>query len=133
MLSTAEKQRIISMIEQRLRACPEILFAYVHGSFVKGDGFRDVDVGIYTRAGISLEDELDLTHELSTCAGGDVDLSVLNAAPLPFQMTVLRDGKLLFSCDEGLRTRFIERVSRRFREYSHLRNAFLGIDGLRPE
>jgi len=132
-LTPKEKERAHSILTEELEKRPEILFAYVHGSFVKGDAARDVDVGIYTLGPMGMEYEQDLAYDLSARVGMDVDLKGLNDAPLPFQMAVVRDGRLLFSRDDRRRTDFIEEVSRRYPEYAHFRNAFLGIDGLRSE
>ena len=129
----SRKEELASAIREELLRRPEVLFAYLHGSFVKEEEFRDIDVAIYLAGPRDLNYELDLSHELSRRTGMEVDLKAIQDAPLPFQMAVLRDGLLLFSRDEETRTDFIERTSRRYPEYAHFRNVFLGIDGVRRQ
>jgi len=129
----SKREELVSAFREELSRRPEILFAYLHGSFVKGEEFRDIDVAVYLAAPQDLAYELDLSHALRRRAGMEVDLKAIQDAPLAFQMAVLRDGLLLFSRDEEVRTDFIERTSRRYPEYAHFRNVFLGIDGVRRQ
>ncbi|MBI4603020.1 MAG: nucleotidyltransferase domain-containing protein [Planctomycetes bacterium] len=132
-LGEAEAHRVHAALREGLERCPEVVFAYLHGSFARGEPFRDADVAVYCARPLRLEDQLDLGHALSQAAGLDVDLQLLDRAPVDFQMAVLRDGKLLLSRDDELRADFIDRVSRLFPEHAHFRNVYLGIDGLRRE
>jgi hypothetical protein len=127
--SADERRRLEKRIRGRLSQEAGILFAYLHGSFVTGESFRDIDVGIYTRAGESFSYESDLSCELSQSTGNEVEVRVINRAPVAFQMAVLRDGELLFSADEDVRTDFIEATGRRYREYAHFRNIFMEAIG----
>ena len=54
------------IIRGELKKHREILFAYLHGSFVKKDTFRDIDVAIYLeKMPVSiLEYELEMETEL---------------------------------------------------------------------
>ena len=72
-----------------------------------------------------------MSAELTSATGFEVEVKVINDAPVAFQMTVLMDGVLLFSRNEVKRTDFIEDVGRRYIEYAHFRNIFLGEDGVR--
>ncbi len=132
-LDAAKREQLLALVREELLRRPEILFAYVHGSFVKEKEFRDIDVGIYLTAPQGVLFDADLSHELSRLAEVEVDVKAIQAAPLPFQMAVVRDGMLLFSRDDELRTDFIERVSKKYPEYAHFRNLFLGIDGVRRQ
>lgn len=127
--SADERERLAKAIEDRLSREPGIIFAYLHGSFVTGGSFRDIDAGIYTRDAKGLSLESDLSYELSRATGHEVEVKVINDAPVAFQMAVLRDGKLLFSIDDDARTDFIEDVGRRYREYAHFRNIFMEAVG----
>ncbi|MBI4584897.1 MAG: nucleotidyltransferase domain-containing protein [Planctomycetes bacterium] len=121
----------MAILREELNRQPEIVFAYAHGSFVKEEKFRDLDVGIYLHETQGIFYESDLSYRLTRRLGVEVEVREIQEAPLAFQMAVLRDGKLLFSRDEELRTDFIERVSKRYPEYAHFRNLFLGIEGVR--
>ncbi len=117
------------MIEARLSREPDIVFAYLHGSFMSGESFRDVDIGVYTRSGKDFSFESDLSYELSRATGFEIDMKIINEAPVAFQMAVLRDGKLILSNNDDVRTDFIEDVGRRYREYAHFRNIFMEAVG----
>jgi hypothetical protein len=76
---------------------------------------------------------MDVAALLRRETGFEVDVTVMNHAPVALQFAILRDGLLLFSKDEALRTALIERVSRQYREYTHFRDLFLGVAGVRSE
>jgi predicted nucleotidyltransferase len=126
---TEEKERLMNVIAARLSLEQDILFTYVHGSFINADSFRDIDIGIYTRVRKDFIFESELSHMLSRVTGLEVEVRVINKATVAFQMAVLRDGKLLFSADDDIRSDFIEKVGRRYRDYSHFRNIFMEAIG----
>jgi hypothetical protein len=88
---------------------------------------RDLDVALYTTEG------KDFLFATDRDTGFEVDVTVMNHAPVALQFAILRDGLLLFSKDEALRMALIERVSRQYREYTHFRDLFLGVAGARSE
>jgi len=127
-----EKERLLGFIREILSSRNDkIIFAYVHGSFIKSKTFRDIDVGLFVEGKGDFYLESDISAELTAAVGFEVEVKVLNDAPVPFQMAVLRDGILLFSRDEMRRGAFIEKTGRLYMEYSHFRNIFLEIDGVR--
>lgn len=130
-LPPEEKERLVGILREELAGRRDVAFAYVHGSFVRSEAFRDIDVAVEAPGADAFDFETELEEELSHRTGFDVDVQALEGAPLGFQMAVLRDGRLLCSRDEPLRLEMIDRVSRLHRDYAHLRNVFLGIDGLR--
>jgi predicted nucleotidyltransferase len=99
-----------------LRAHPEIVFAYLHGSFLTGNQPRDVDLAVF--AGTSTFQALEQTHqvamelaiplemEIQEAIGLPVDLQVLNQAPLEFRCRVVDFGQLLLDRDPTLREDF---------------------------
>jgi len=44
-----EKEIIFNLIKEILTQDRRLVFAYVYGSFVKEETFRDVDIGIYVK------------------------------------------------------------------------------------
>jgi predicted nucleotidyltransferase len=116
-----------------LRSClldhPEILFAYVFGSFAEGLPCRDIDVGVFVDAaklnGLdSFDFETRLSLELSRAAGLPVDLRVINSAPVGFQHSVLQ-GEVLVVRDEARLGDFIEFVSAEYMDFAWLGREFL--------
>lgn len=130
-ISRRQREALIATLRDELSSHGEIDFAYVYGSFARGEPFRDVDIGVFTSRTEDIFYELDLGHELSRKLGVPVDLKVINEAPVALQMAVFRDGQVLLSRDDDRRKDLMERVGRRYREYAHFRNLDLGIDGLR--
>ena len=125
------RNKLILVIKDLLFSMDILLFAYVHGSFVKSSRFRDIDIAAFTEGKTDFIFESDLSARLTKDVGFVVEVKMINEAPLPFQMAVIRDGALLFSRDEKIRADFIESIGKRYREYAHFRNIFLGIDGVR--
>lgn len=87
-----------------LRAREEVVFAYLHGSFITEEAFRDVDLALYvaTKPGwdMSLRRyEIDIGVELTSKMRAPIDVRVLNDAPLAFRYHVLK-GRLLFTRDD---------------------------------
>lgn len=128
-LNTQQKRFVERKISKVLSTQPHVLFAYLFGSFLKGGPFRDIDVSLYMRDKYGFEAEYALSSLLSEALELEVEVKILNNAPVYIQGRVLNEGKLLFSRDEDKRIQFIEKVSRKYREYVHFRNIYLGIEG----
>jgi len=95
---------------------PQVIAAYLFGSYAGGrpTPLSDVDVGILLVENLpdmeSFKIEMNLLGELQKVLGTDnIDLVVLNKAPLPIQYHATC-GKLLFSTDNEKRTEFVEYV-----------------------
>ncbi len=116
----AEREAIVDALAVALRAEPDVVFAYVHGSFVTERPFRDVDVGVHLapEAEGGWERQMRLAETLEEAVASSpglgaalpVDVRVLNRAPLGFCYQVLRRGELVFSRDEALRVRWVARI-----------------------
>jgi len=116
------RERIADFLQKR----PEIIFAYLYGSFLKGD-FRDIDVAIYLTE-ISkkeaLEYELNLESELSKLTGYWADARILNHAQLSFRFSVIKNGTLLFSKDERIRCDFECLTIVEYHDFDFLRSVY---------
>ncbi|MDW8290368.1 MAG: nucleotidyltransferase domain-containing protein [Armatimonadota bacterium] len=113
-LAPAEKERARERIRAALQAHDEILFAYLHGSFLLDVPFEDVDIAVYLRERApELQDSLryafQLADALESQLGLPVDVQVLNRAPRGMQFTATT-GELLLCRDEEFRCLFLERL-----------------------
>lgn len=117
-----------SLLEHRLREIlaprPEIIFAFLFGSYARGtaNNLSDIDIAIYV-------DEThmpppgpygytsNLTVELKRQLKRNVDVIILNEAPLVLRFHILQDGKLLFCHDPLARIRFHEKTVRDFLDF----------------
>jgi predicted nucleotidyltransferase len=100
----APAETTLAALREVLARRPEILEAYVFGSFARGEAqpHSDLDVAVYLASpsteglGADAEIAADLMHAL----GSDrVDVVVLNQAPPLLYHRVLRDGVRLFARD----------------------------------
>lgn len=107
------RQVISDVIATELNSRPEVIFAYLYGSFVESGAFHDVDVGVYVKGlepGSETRFALDTGQRLSERLRLPVDVRPLNAAPVSFLFHVLK-GHLLVNRDDVLLTDLMERVA----------------------
>jgi hypothetical protein len=128
-LDREQRIQISAILQERLSQKPEIVFAYIHGSFEENLSFRDIDIALYLNNAAAFDFESDLSYELTRFAGYEVEVRIMNKAPVEFQMAVLQKGRILFSRDEDKRTGFIYDVGKRYKEYAHFRNIFMEAIG----
>lgn len=90
----------------------DIVCAYLFGSAIKGTaGPRsDVDVAVLLRDGLSpeemFEQRLQLLVDLGAFSDREVDVVILNTAPLLLQQQVLKYGRVIYERDPLARIRF---------------------------
>lgn len=96
---------------------PELSLVYLCGSYAKGKAWFGSDLDIAVLFGDEIREEDYADYRL--CYIGevgdlldfeDVDVQVLNGAPVEFQYQVIKDGKLLYARSEGERVRFESEV-----------------------
>lgn len=109
-INNYEKEKIFEAIKYFLTSMPEIIFAYVHGSFTEQKGFGDIDIAVYLKEE-NLNDkiinyEIELEIKLEEKLKYPVDVRVLNTAPLSFQYHTIKSGVLLFEKDGDIRVEF---------------------------
>jgi|GEM_PF-530771 len=126
----AMESLLLKKLRERLSQEKRIVFSYIFGSFARGEPFRDIDLAIYTKGRKELSWRIELTGELTTITGFPVEIITLNDALISIQMRVVEEGIVLTSRDEDIRTDFIEKTGKKYREYCHFRNLFLGIEGI---
>jgi uncharacterized protein len=105
-------QHLVDVLAAALSDGPEgLVCAYLFGSHARGDALSgsDVDVAVLfeedpprTLDGL----HLDLADDLAGAVGWQVDLVVLNRAPVDLIHRILRDGLLLLDLDPAARIRF---------------------------
>ena len=121
-LSAEQKLKLLERLRERFEGVSGVVFAYVYGSFVERDSFRDLDVGVWIRSvGDAFYYTVDFSAKLEVEMGVPVDVQVLNEAPLPFKHYVFTRGRLLFSKDENLRLRLVDEVARQYMDLKQLK------------
>jgi len=116
------KQRLVARLSHALAPREEILEAYLFGSHARGQAGSnsDIDVAVYIDKAVADEGpwgypaELT-THLMAALGSDDVDVVVLNQAPILLYHRVLRDGVRLLSRDlRATTSRAGEALSRYF-------------------
>jgi predicted nucleotidyltransferase len=124
------RKRFIAAVKNVLEQDQRLVFAYTYESFVRGEAFRDVHVGVYlcdsaeNPFGVSFDVKERISRSLC-CSGIDAepdlfDVKILNDAPFTFLKRVFVEGILLLDRDRDLRTDLIEHVSVKYRECAGL-------------
>lgn len=105
-------------VKKFLAASPAIIFAYLFGSLAKerATPLSDVDIAVYLResADTLREREEILGNLIEIFRTDEIDLVILNTAPLPLTARIIANKKLLADKEPFLRHKF---ESLRLREY----------------
>ena len=118
-----------SVLERLRAAAPEafagqpVAFAYLFGSHATGTATdrSDVDVAVHLTPDTDVDTlalRLRLAGRLEQVAGvADVEVVVLDEAPLSLAGRVQEHGQVFFSRDEVLRVRYASLTSRRYHDF----------------
>lgn len=109
-----KKEKTVQKLKTFLSEEKEIVFAYLHGSFLNEDEFNDVDIVLYLDEKIlkkinPVDFEISLSLRLEKYLKVPVDVKILNCAPLSFRYHATR-RYLLFSRDDLIREEFLVRT-----------------------
>ncbi len=127
-LDDSEKKKISENLTNVLKDKKSILFAYLHGSFLE-ESFRDVDLAIYIQTTLNkkeaLQLELKLERELEEDIKLPTDVRILNYSPLSFRYNVFKDGKLILTRNEDLRSEFESLSIREYLDFNFYRKRYM--------
>ena len=125
-VNDVDRERIIGQLRRCLTGREDLLLGYLYGSFLRHDGFRDIDIGLL----VSGEREpyesyryaMGIASDLERCITPryEIDLRILNDAPVEFQYEVVRTGRLLVARDEPTRIDFEAGVIAKFLDLKYL-------------
>ena len=108
--------------EAYLKSRPEVNFAYLFGSLAKGKPLplSDVDIAVYlSESSDVLEKKLEILGELIAILETDeIDLVILNEAPLALRMKILEYKKLIVDNAPFLRHRYESLTMREYFDFS---------------
>jgi len=109
-ISKPDRQAAIKKIRAFLETRQEIRFAYLFGSFLDEEHFRDIDLGIYIDETSPVTKDkfydMELSTEIEEIVGFPVDIVILNHAHTAIVYNASK-GMLLKNSDDDLRVDFI--------------------------
>lgn len=128
-MAPAEKERLVLELARELSSRPELVFVFLHGSFLVEGTFRDLDLAVYVRPGSGNDRgfrdyEAELAVDLTLKARIPVDVRVLNDAPVGFRYHALK-GRLLLVRDENLLDEFRARTWDEYCDFAPFAREFL--------
>ena len=115
--------------ETYLRSRSDILFAYLFGGLARGKPLplSDVDIAVYIRETVDLsEKKLEILGKLTDLLETDeIDLVMLNEAPLTLKMKVLENKRIIVDNDPFLRHEYESLTMRKYFDFSTKEMAIL--------
>ena len=122
-------ETIISVISEYMADCDDITFAYLFGSYAKDKQthLSDIDIAVYMKDDnhvfdIKLGILRDLTKILET---DDIDLVILNKAPISLLTKILANKAILIDKDPPVRHAFESLNMRKGFDFSYLEKRIL--------
>ena len=126
-LEDNEKTKIITTVSNFLNENRNIDFAYIHGSFVNANYFRDIDIGVFIREDCIQELEKGLENNLSIklteILNYECDIKIINNSPIQFQYAVLKGRQIYCNNRESL-VRFKEQIFLKYVDFKSIREQF---------
>jgi len=122
------RAEIISKATNYIISMDIIIFAYIFGSFARGEVFSDIDIGIYLKSDVDrspLEIEFEMEDKVEALSGYAVDVRVLNKAPTTFVFQVIKDGILIKDTDPDVRSDFEGFVFKKTHDFLRFQNEYL--------
>jgi uncharacterized protein len=127
-IESVQKEMVIKNIREILKKVePEVISAYIFGSFVQEDKFSDIDLALLFKTQIDkpLDFEIALEIILEDSIGYPFDVRVLNEAPLSFCQVVFRNGKLIVDSKPNFRSDFTGNILKQYFDFSYFRQRYL--------
>jgi predicted nucleotidyltransferase len=123
-----EKDKIINVITNVLLENNNIIFAYIFGSFILKDNFKDIDIGIYIsdikKINI-LNLEFEIEKKLEDLLRQTFDVRAINKAPISFVYNILKNKKIIIDKDSSLRADFENIIYKDYFDLQYLHNEYL--------
>jgi predicted nucleotidyltransferase len=127
--SPRDRNQLIEKARKVMEGRPGVVFAYLFGSLARktSSPLSDVDIAVYFNDTSDLSnDKMDLIGYLMSELGTDeIDVIVLNRAPLPLTARVLEKNEILLDRDPFRRQAFESLVLREYFDFSLIEKSIL--------
>jgi predicted nucleotidyltransferase len=127
-LKNSQREKIVNRISSYLiERYGEIIAVYLYGSFNTAGQFSDIDLAILVDSPPDdpLFFEINLETELEKVVKYQVDVRILNQAPLSFCQEVIRSGTVLVDRRPNLRADFQGKVLKQYFDFTPFRRRYL--------
>lgn len=124
-LNASKREKITTILTKVLNSEKCVTFAYLYGSFVTDNFFRDIDIFIYINEDedffvypVNVKEKLfDAVAKLGidTFVVDSFDVRIINNAPYDIMIDILREGRLVVDKEPDIRKDYIERISDEYR------------------
>ena len=112
-----------------LRGDEDVIFAYLFGSLAtkRAEILSDVDIAVYCREGLAFpEKKLEILGNLMNALKTDeIDLVMLNRAPLTLRMKILENRKVIVDKAPLVRHRYESLTMRQYFDFSYKESSIL--------
>jgi len=125
-----ERDRIVNRIRDVLATLPSLRVAYLYGSFLSREDFRDIDIALLVDEQDCGEESLAYASRVADSLGTvlafrhECDVRVINHEPVWFQYEVISSGRALYVRDEDDRIDFETRVLVEYQDMKSLYDLF---------
>lgn len=126
-MSKKRKDENIQAISTLLTQHQEIDCAYLHGSFLSGEVFADIDLALllaHTPENL-IEYEFEIEIKIERQVNIPFDVRVLNNAPISFVQSVIRHGKVILDNKPNVRSDFESYSLRKYFDFAPFRRRYL--------
>lgn len=129
-------EKIKSTVEEKLSNKKEIIAAYLYGSILISEFYKDIDIGLLISDNFkpkalyeaSLAGELEKAFKTTLNLSTAIDIRILNDKPLRFLFSVIKNSEIIFSSDEQKTVHFSAKI---MKEYIDLKPHFEIFDNMR--
>ena len=121
----------IPVLEEQIEKDTHVVALYAFGSLATGDlkPLSDLDFGILVSSKLGkqkrFDKHLDLIGKFNEVLRTDeVDLVMMNDAPMRFSHSIIKSGKLLYCSNKAELSDFIEKTIKLYLDFRFFRDAF---------
>ena len=122
-------EHLLPVAKTYLKSRGDVLFAYIFGSLAKGEvsPLSDVDISVYlTEDADVVEKKMEILGKLIELLETDeIDLVILNSAPLTLRMKILESKKVIVDNAPFLRHHYESLTMREYFDFSIIEMAIL--------
>jgi predicted nucleotidyltransferase len=115
-------ERLLPIAEAYLQGRSDVVFAYLFGGFARGriSPLSDVDIAVYLRECQHMsEKKMEILGDLIGLLQTDeIDLVILNAAPLPIRLGIIANRKVIVDNNPLLRHTYESLTMRKYFDFA---------------